>query len=245
MNVMKFFKLIILTLSTLILTACESKNGEEIVVGTSADNPPYEFIQDGKIVGMDIDVINAISNYIGKKVVIKNLDFHGLMAALTSNNIDLAIAALSVTPARKARVDFSDTYTSVTIAVLYRSGDVYEKIDDLREKHVGAQLGSTWGQFAQEVSNKLHIKIHSLANNLLLVEELRSKKLDAVLLEEAQAKNFIANDSNLTYFLVEKASSNCAIAFPRNSLLKDSVNNAIKVLEDNGTFEQIRKKWLK
>ena len=232
-------------LSLFLLCGCnDDKNQDDLVVGTSADNPPYEFIKDGKIVGMDIDIANAVGKYIGKKVVIKNLDFHGLLAALTSKNVDAVIAGLSITPARKSRVDFSVPYTAATVAVLYRTEDALSKIDDLKNLHIGAQLGTLWGQIAQDFSGKLHTKIHSLSNNLMLVEELKSKAVSAVILEEAQAKKFVANNPSLSYFLLEDFSSEFAIALPSGSLLKASIDNAIRRLGEDGVLEEIRKKWL-
>lgn len=232
-------------LSILFLAGCsDNKKHDEIIVGTSADNPPYEFIKDGKIVGMDIDVINAIGKYIGKKVIIKNLDFHGLLAALTSKNVDVVVAGLSVTPARKSRVDFSDPYTTATVSVLYRTADGLSSTNDLKDRHIGAQLGTIWGQIAQDFSGKLHTKVHSLSNNLMLVEELKSKAVDAVILEEAQAKKFIANNPAFSYFLLEDFASEFAIALPSGSLLKASIDNAIRRLEEDGVLAEIRKKWL-
>lgn len=232
-------------LSLFLLAGCnDNKKNDEIIVGTSADNPPYEFIKDGKIVGMDIDVVNAIGKYIGKKIVIKNLDFHGLLAALTSKNVDLVVAGLSITPARKARVDFSTPYTTATVAVLYRTADALSETNDLKDRHVGAQLGTIWGQIAQDFSGKLHTKVHSLSNNLMLIEELKSKAVDAVILEEAQAKKFIANNSTFSYFLLEDFSSEFAIALPAGSLLKPTIDNAIRRLDEDGVLAEIRKKWL-
>lgn len=232
-------------LSLLLLSGCNNDGQDgDLIVGTSADNPPYEFIKDGKIVGMDIDIINAIGKHIGRKVVIKNLDFHGLLAALTSKNVDAVVAGLSITPARKARVDFSSSYTSAIVAVLFRKEDAFTNTSDLRSRHIGAQLGTVWGQIAQDLSGKLHTKIHSLSNNLMLVEELKSKAVDAVILEEAQAQRFIVNNPAFAYFTLQDFSSEFAIALPQGSLLKASINNAIRVLEEEGVLEGIRKKWL-
>jgi polar amino acid transport system substrate-binding protein len=154
------------------------------------------------------------------------------------------LAGLSITPTRQTRVDFSIPYVSTTIAVLFRKADAYDKPDDLMNRHVGAQLGTTWGQVAQDLAGKLHLKVHSLSNNLMLVEELKSKAVDAVILEEAQAKKFVLNNPVLTYFTLEDFSSEFAIALQQGSLLKASIDNALKVLEEEGKLTEIRKKWL-
>lgn len=242
MKIQKLLCIIFLSL----LCGCEGSNKQdELIIGTSADNPPYEFISGGKVVGLDIDIIEAIGHRLGKKIVIKNLDLHGLLAALTSKNVDLVIAALSITKERQAKVDFSIPYTSGTIAVLYRKDSGFKDLNDLQEKYIGAQFGTTWEQIAQDLSKKLNLRVHSLSNNLMLVEELKSKVIDAIIFEEAQTEKFIANNPELASFSLRQFSSEFAIALPKGSDLTNNINEAIKALNEDGTLDNIRKKWLK
>lgn len=242
---MNLIKYLILPLILTFLAGCDERKREDtLIIGTSADNPPYEFIQDGNVVGLDIDIINAIANKLGKKIVIKNLDFNGLIAALTSKNLDLVIAGLSNTPERNEKVDFSSTYITTTIAVLYRAKEGAENKYDLSNKNIGAQLGTTWGKIAKDLSEQLNGNLHLLSNNLMLVKELTTSKIDAVLLEEAQAKKFMDNNKELAYYVLEDFSSEFAIALPLGSDLKASIDNALKALDEDGTLGAIRKKWL-
>lgn len=242
---MKLTKLFILILLSMLVIGCDGENKENVlIVGTSADNPPYEFIQEGKVVGLDIDIINMVANRLGKKVIIKNLDFPGLLAALASKNIDLVISGLSTSPEREAKVDFSIAYTSAAVVVVYRAKDVFASQTDLRDKHVGAQLGTIWSDIAQDLATKFNVKVHLLANNLTLIEELRSKVIDAVVLEEVQGKQFIASNPELAMFTLENVSSKFAIALPKGSVLKTSIDEAIATLEQDGSLAVIRKKWL-
>jgi polar amino acid transport system substrate-binding protein len=238
---MKCLKILLLSI---LLAACEKKESEHIlVVGTSADNPPYEFIQKSEIVGIDIDIINEIGKHLNKKVVIKNFDFNGLLAALVSENVDVVIAALSVTPERKEYISFSDNYGSTNLAVLHRAEDNIQTIDDLNDKVIGVQLGSAWEKTAQELAQKMNIKIHSLSNNLMLVEELKAKVVDAVILEELQCAKFKENNANLASCNLENLSSELAIAMSKNSSLIKEINESIKALNKEGTINKIMKKW--
>jgi polar amino acid transport system substrate-binding protein len=242
---MKIIKFWVLTFLSFFLVSCNNTNIEQqLIVGTSADNPPYEFIQSGKIVGLDIDIINAIAKHLGKDVVIKNLDFNGLLAALSSNNVELLIAGLSITPERQVHVDFSQPYISAKVSVLYRTQDNFKNIEDLKSKTIGAQLGTIWGAIANDLSTDLHFKINSLSNNLMLVEELKSKVIDAIILEEAQCQKFIANNPELSYFPLKTYSSEFAIAMKKDSKLKSNIDKALIVLEKDGTLATIKKKWL-
>lgn len=227
------------------VSGCDNaEKDKELIVGTSADNPPYEFIQNGKIIGLDIDIINNIGAHLGKRVIIKNMDFHGLIAALVNKQVDIVISGLSVTPEREARVQFSRPYTNATIAVLYRTDDKIKSTEDLRNKAIGAQLGTIWSKVAQDLSLKYNLKVESLASNLILVERLRSKALDAVILEGVQAEKFIAKNELFGSFLITDILSQFAIATYRNPKLLSNINNSLIKFEEDGTLEKIRSKWL-
>ena len=241
---MKLFATILL-ISTLLL-GCDAKNPEHaLTVATSADNPPYEFVKNGEIVGIDIDIINAIGERLGKKVIIKNLDFYGLIVALTSKNVDLVIAALSITPERSRVVDFSNHYMVSTVSVLYRASDNFDNFNNLQDKIVGVQLGSTWELIVKDLSKDLNFKINSSVSNLMLVQQLRANVVDVLILEEEQCKGFIQQYHKLASFnMPGNFSSKFAIALQKDSALRVDINNAISELQVNGTLDAIKKKWL-
>lgn len=236
---------ILITLMLFCLAACFDNESEGTwVVGVSPDNPPYEFVQNGETVGFDIDLIHEIAKHAGKKVEIKNMEFHGILAALSTNNIDLAISGLSITSERLERVDFSIPYFGSKIAILYRSADKFSKAGDLKaDKIVGAQLGSTWHAIAHDLSEQNGFKISSLSSNLMLVEELKAGRIDAVILEESQVNKFIEVNPELAKFTLVEYDSSFAIAMPKASPNKKAVDSAIRSLEHKGEIQKLGKKW--
>jgi ABC-type amino acid transport substrate-binding protein len=230
-----------------LLFGCTESNDriDTLVVGTAADNPPYEFVQSSTIMGLDIDIANKIGEYLGKRVEIRNMEFSGLMAALSSNKVDMVIAGLSITAERANQVDFSDIYASGGISVVFRKIDNFKDIRDLDGKILGAQLGSTWEKFAQSLSAKYGERVLSLSNNLALIQELLSARLDAVILETHQAEKFTQNNTNLDMFRVDYTDSDFAIALPKGSPIKDQVNQAIKRMKEDGTINGLMVKWIK
>jgi len=244
---LKVIKHFIVALLALFLSSCSEKEaprGNSIVVATSADNPPYEFIQDGKIVGLDIDIIKAIGESLGKEIVIKNLDFPGLFPAISGNNVDLVIAAISYTPERAEHFSFSKTYASSSMAILYRKADDFKSVSDLKGKVIGAQLASTWDLEAQKIAKEQSGMVRSLANNLVLVEELRSASVDAIVLERMQVQKFIDNNPDLASFALPDSKSDFAIAFSKDSELLTIVDKAIDDLESSGKLIEIKKRWM-
>ncbi|MCC8371243.1 MAG: ABC transporter substrate-binding protein [Rickettsia endosymbiont of Pseudomimeciton antennatum] len=242
MRLIKFFLLIIC--SFLIVSCGKQSQEKSLIVATSADNPPYEFIQNGQIVGFDIDIINAIGEKLEKKIIIKNFDFNGLLASLASENVDIVIAGLTVTEERKKHISFSAPYVTTNVSVLYRSTDDLKSVEDLDNKVVGVQLGTTWAVIVQDLSKQFNIRTNYLLNNLMLVEELKSKVIDVVVLEESQSKKFIENNPDLASFSLTEFSSKLAIAMPKDSELVEIVNKAISELKEDGTISRITKKWL-
>ncbi len=243
--VMNKFKILLFSFILLLLSACSENNADKKwIVGTSGDNPPYEFVKDGNIVGFDIDLMEEIAKYLDKEIEFKNMEFHSLIAGLSTGNIDVAIAGLSVTEERKQQVDFSQAYFSSKIAILHRSENQFNNVRDITKDYVvGAQLGSTWNMIARDLATKNGFKVSCLVNNLMLVEELKTRRIDAIILEEVQAKKFVKNNATLNAFVADELSSVFAIAMPKGSEYKDDINTAIKILKENGTIKLLSEKW--
>jgi polar amino acid transport system substrate-binding protein len=247
---MLFLRIISCAILSIILASCSddektSLDKDIMVVATSADNPPYEYIQDGKIVGLDIDIIEAIAKEMGKKLVIKNFDFPGLLPALSSRSVDVVIAALTVTEERKTKIDFSTGYISSGMAILSRKDEKISSINDLEGKTLGVLMGTTWESYAKELSSKIsNIRIRSLSNNLILVEELKTGSIDGVIMEELQVNIFMANVPNLEKFSLQDTKGEFAIALPKDSPLTQPMDEAIKKLQSNGILNNLKAKWL-
>jgi polar amino acid transport system substrate-binding protein len=244
MNMSKYKILLLTLLSSIFLIGCSDKKDDSVlIVATSADNPPYEQMKDGEIVGFDIDLMKAIGKEIGKEIEFKNTEFNGIIASLAGNNVDMAIAAMSVTDQRKETVDFSAPYTGANIAILVRKDSNIKSEQDLaKDITVGSQLGTIWTIAAYEMATKYGFSTQTLANNLMLVEELKNNRLDAVVMEEFQVKKFVENYPDLDGFAITQESS-FAIVLPKGSKLTDSINQAIETLKNNGTIDELSKKW--
>ena len=104
------------------------KKSGKLVVGTSADYPPYEFtVKEGdktKYVGIDIEIAKKLAKDLGVKLEIKNMAFDSLLVALETHKIDAIISAMNPTPERKASVDFSDVYYTGKQYMLINKKDV-------------------------------------------------------------------------------------------------------------------------
>lgn len=246
----QIFKNIISILALTILVSCggqdDEKSSDKIIVGVSADNPPYEFIKDRQIVGLDIDIIKEVASSMNKKLVIKNIDFPGLLPALNTGNIDAVISAITVTEKRDLKVDFTIPYMSTVMSVISHKDNAFKSLGDLENKIIGVQTGTTWELYARDLSKQIEgLKIRSLSNNLVIIEELKAGNIDAVIMEEMQATTFKKNVNDLSSFNIEDTKGDFAIVTPNGSFLTEILSKAIQELNDNGKLDKIKSDWLK
>jgi len=177
------------------------KAAGKIVVGTSADYPPYEFhllpeLESG-MVGIDIDIAEAIAANLNVKLEIKDIVFSKLFDELVAGNIDLALAGLTPTESRKHIVDFSIPYYQAMQNMLIRTEDKEQirLLDDLRGKVVATQKGSIQEDMARNMVTGATFFLHERIDELIAA--LLQKKVDAVFLEKPVAETYAAKDPSL------------------------------------------------
>ncbi|AYE34060.1 ABC transporter substrate-binding protein [Clostridium septicum] len=221
------------------------KENGKLVVGLSADYAPYEFhaMIDGKdtVVGFDIDLAKEIAKDIGVKLEIKEMEFDSLVTALPADKIDMVISGMNPDEERKKVIDFSDIYYTSHHGVVVRGEDKnkYKKIEDLEGKKIGAQLGSTQSKLAQDKIKNVDLKQLSNVNNLIL--ELKTGKVDALIVEVPVAEMAIKSNSDLVLgdIKFEEESGGNAVGIKKGSpKLVESVNNTIKRLTDSGELDK-------
>ncbi|MFD1671329.1 ABC transporter substrate-binding protein/permease [Agrilactobacillus yilanensis] len=218
------------------------KKRRTMVVGLSADYPPYEFHKTVKgqdeIVGFDISIAQQIAKDLGVHLVIKEMSFDALLGALKTGKIDMIISGMSETPERAKEVTFSDTYLVVQNSVMVRKSDLskYKNTTDFDGVKVGAQKQTTQEQLAEE--ELPGSKVTSLEKMTDLVLNLQQSKIDAIVIEKPVADAYVAQDKALAIDKSVKfanSTKNTAIALPKDSpTLTAQVNKTIKrIKKDN------------
>ncbi|WP_382385353.1 transporter substrate-binding domain-containing protein [Ligilactobacillus acidipiscis] len=206
-----YIVLAFLAVFCLVLTACgkkdtdnsvqEIKDKKTLVVGTSADYAPFEFpiVKDGKkkIVGYDIMIAQKIADKLGVKLKIVNTEFPSLVSELKDNKVDMVMAGMVSTKARKKQVGFSDSYFKIKNQVLVKKGEAnkYKKADtDFKNKSVGVQQTTTQETIAKDQMKGANVVSESKVT--ALTTELKKDKLDAVVVENTVADNYVKNFPN-------------------------------------------------
>ena len=250
---MKFAKLIPLFLLPLgvFVTSCSDDHSStdadkkpQIIMGTSADMPPFEFYEASQIIGYDIDVARAIATEIGMTLQVRDMDFSALVPALQSGRVNFVMASMTPTPDRLKAIDFSEPYLILPLAAVTLTHAAVNSEKGLGGKKIGVQLGSTHEQFAREVASRdKTVKVHSLNKLAELIQELISGRIDVVIMETKTAKSFQNVNKDLRVSELEDNTVSFAIAFPKESTWREKFNSALKTLHMSGRLDEIRAKW--
>lgn len=218
----------------------------KVVVGMSADYAPYEFHyidENGKDVigGFDVDIANEIASKLGVELVIQEMDFDALVTALPAGKVDLVISGMNPTEERAKVVDFSEVYYNSQHGILVRAEDVdkYKTFADLEGAKVGAQLGSTQEQIAKNEIPNADLQLLANVNNLIL--ELKSGKVDAIIMEKPVAQMAVKSNPELavgepTY--EEESGGNAVGVAKGNEELLAKVNEVIRELNETGKMDE-------
>jgi len=223
----------------------EIQDSGKLVLGTSADYPPYEFYAeiDGElqIVGFDIEIAKEIAKDMGVELEIVDMQFDGLLAALVADNIDIIVAGMAATEERKESVDFSTSYYEAEQTMLVREEDYgkFASISDLEDHRIGVQMATVQEGIAHEqVSNAKEIK--SLGKISDLVLELNYGNIDAIILVDTVAMAYAQNNENLALSQVSfgKEDGVAAAIAKGNEEFLASVNETLERLISEGSIDQ-------
>ncbi|MFO8078288.1 MAG: basic amino acid ABC transporter substrate-binding protein [Thermoplasmatota archaeon] len=183
------------------LSGCTGTDENTIVIGTSADFAPFEYIDEntGNIVGFDIDMVKSILQDAGYKVEVKDISFDSLIPSVQGGKIDVIAAAMTITESRAEQIDFTDPYYEADQSILVESDTELNlnSAQDLQNFTVGAQTGTTGAQWVQTTlidngtMNTNDFKKYETYT--LAVLDLSNGNIDAVVLDKPVAQAYESN----------------------------------------------------
>ena len=225
----------------------------KLIMSTNAQFPPYEMVADGEgfngtgFEGIDVEIASAIADKLGLELQIDDMEFDSALLAVQNNTADVMLAGLSYSEERDEVVDFTDSYaTGVQVVIVKEGSDV--TMDNLGEKMIGTQRGTTGYIYASDTpENGGYGEDHVLAydNGATAVQALMNGQIDAVIIDEAPAKEFVAANEGLTILpgnWVEE--QYCAAVDEGNTALQNAINTALNELMDDGTVQEILDKYI-
>jgi polar amino acid transport system substrate-binding protein len=226
----------------LIIAGCGNEEDQVIRFATSADYPPFEFIQKGKLVGYDIDLAYLIAQELKKDVHFTNMQFSGILPSVQSGMIDVAIGKIAITEERKAQFDFSDPYYADSLVAVYDKKKPIKNAEQLKGSKIACQLGSAMEVWLKK--NHPDEVIAPFDTNNQAIEALKSGHVDVVLMDRDQAIAFANENGGIDHIFLEKDTNGCGLVLAKGSKLTVEINKALKLLKERGELARLEQKWL-
>ena len=237
-----------------LLAGCTGSEGMTIeegklIMSTNAAFPPYEMEDDdGSYIGIDVEVAQAIAGKLGLELVIDNMGFTAALEAAQKGSSDMVMAGVTVTDDRLLVMDFSDSYaTGIQVVIVPENSDI-TTLDDLEGKKIGTQKGTTGYIYASDTPENGGYgedNVIGYDNGITAVQALLNGQVDAVIIDNAPAQEFVKANPGLKILDTEWLTENYAIGFAKgNTELVEAVNGALAELIADGTVQKIIDKYI-
>lgn len=259
----KFMKVLALAMGAALacfaLTACGGSNNAasdgdyklvndgKLTVVTCADFPPFEYMEDGKVVGYDAAIITEVAKRLGLEAEISHMAFDSLVSQVAGGSTaDVAISGITINDERKAEVDFTEPYYDSNLAIVVLADSDIATKDDLKGVAVGAQSGTSGEDWLKEnVGDENYTPYAELTEAMA---SLRTGKVKALVYDEPVAKSYIANKGydDCKVLDVIATGEQYGIAVNKdNAALTAAINKALADMQEDGTMDEIAKELSK
>ncbi len=220
----------------LCLSGC-GKDSDTLVMVTEAGFAPYEYYDNGEIVGVDIDIAKEIAKEMGKELVIKDVAFDSIISEVKTGKADFGAAGISYTEERAKQVDFSVNYFVSNQVVVVRSDSDIKDTDSIDGKSIAVQLGSVADSYV--TSNFKNSVIVREKKYLAAIEDLKGSKVDCVVMDELPAYEMVKNNSGIMILSGRLASDSYGMVVKKgNSDLLNTINKVLNRLIDSDEIDK-------
>lgn len=239
------------------LSACKDN---DLIVATSANFAPFEYIDGKEFKGIDMDIAEVIAKKLNKKLVIKDMEFDAVVTSLASGSADIALSGLTINETRSKVIDFTQTYFNASQMVITRAGDtrfeniatkeeILKTLQSIPNLKIGVQVGTTGEFYAKGDSDwgfeGFHnAQVKSFSNGALAATAMKNEQIDIVIIDEMPTREIIKANSGTQLINIALTKEEYAIGIaPNNKELKDSVNAILDEMRQDGTLESIINKY--
>lgn len=259
MNMKRKWMLLPLALSSLMLAACNNSDTaatdtdatvkgdasaatETLRIATESTYKPLSYTDsDGKLVGFEIDLMNALCDEMKAKCDISSQEWDGLIPGLQAKKFDAVIAGMSITPERQEVVDFTDPYFNSGIIFVAKKGDDISLDSDLSGVSVGAQRSTVSSQYLEDHQPNANIKLYDTQENAYL--DLTSGRTRGILSDKVIAVNWLNSEGGDSFETkggeIDTGNDAMGIAVRKGDELAGKFNAALATLKSNGKYDQI------
>lgn len=212
-------------------------------MATNAAFPPYEYKEGDAFVGIDVEIAQAIAAELGTELEIVDMEFDSIITSVQAGEVDFGMAGMTVNDERKEKVDFSISYATGVQSVIVKEGSDIVDIDSLAGKKIGVQLGTTGDIYATDDYGDENVIRYGKGADAIIA--LAGGDVDAVIIDNAPAQVFVAENEGLVILDTNYAVEDYAIAVKKgNDTLLNDINKALDKLAEDGTIDSIILKYI-
>jgi ABC-type amino acid transport substrate-binding protein len=252
-----YIKITLIVLITFVFSNCTTTKVEHtkpepwnsLLIGVTPNYPPIIFKQGGDIAGVEADLARLLAKELGKQVQFVELSWENQVPALLARNTDIIMSGMSITEARKIRINFSNQYLNSSLVAMMRVEDaqIYNSIENIKQSHlqVGVVKGTTSDVFVRKhFPNAVRIASYQKASDA--VTPLKKKSLD-IFIHDAPSIMWLVseNEADITALREPLNKENLAWGVRKDDQeLLMKVNSILNKWKKDGTLKRILLKWL-
>lgn len=218
-------------------------NADPLLVAVDTAFVPFEFRQGDEYVGFDIDILDAVAKELNLEYKLQPMDFNGIIPAIQTKNVDMALAGITITEERRKAVDFSDGYYDSGFLLMVPTDSDIQNYEGLKGKTLALKMGTSAAQYADEHFKETKVTLFPNIDNAYL--ELQTGRVDAAMHDTPNVLYYIKTAGNGRVKAVgeQMMAHEYGIAFPKGSELVEPVNKALANMKEDGRYNEIYKKW--
>ena len=209
-----------------------------LIMATNAAFPPYEYYDGDDIVGIDVEIAQAIADKLGLELVVNDMDFGSIISTVQDGQADIGAAGITVTDDRLENVDFSDSYATGVQVIVVRDDSDITSADDLKGRTIGVQENTTGYLYCERDYGGENVS--SFSKGIDAIAALKSGEIDSVVIDNEPAKAFVRANDGLKILDTAYVTEEYAIAVSKdNEALLDAVNKAMHEMKADGSLQDI------
>lgn len=221
----------------ILMCGCTKKNENQLVMVTEAGFAPYEYYENGEVVGVDVDIAKEIAKYLGKKLVVKDIAFDSIINEVKTGKADFGAAGISYSDDRAKNVDFSINYAISKQVVIVNNNSSITNVNGISNKKIAVQLGSIADTFVTEKYKSANVVRQK--KYLAAIEDLKTGKVDCVVMDELPAKEIVSKNEGIKILDGSLTNDSYGMVVKKgNKELLDAINMVLQNLKDEGKIDE-------
>ena len=221
----------------ILMCGCSKKDENQLVMVTEAGFAPYEYYENGEVVGVDVDIAREIAKYLGKTLVVKDIAFDSIINEVKTGKADFGAAGISYSEDRAKNVDFSINYAVSKQVVIVNNNSSITNVNEISNKKIAVQLGSIADTFVTEKYKSANVVRQK--KYLAAIEDLKTGKVDCVVMDELPAKEIVSKNEGIKILDGSLTNDSYGMIVKKgNKELLDAINMVLQNLKDEGKIDE-------